>query len=248
VNAKTLDLSTFDGKLLDGLVFCGLVYDLFAQIQKGPDVVERLRLRKTKIDKRLIEELLPLARYVQTRYREGRRIKVRWLSGSQPYDAILWSSGGLVTHGMVPRRVLVEITGSMHPNEYLARQLLHKQGGSFGVKGISRDNETGVVKSEPHVHKNDEIMVDLAEQIIERLKDKGEKGYPASTVLVMQCFANSLTLESEWNDAVQRVKNAGLGIPFREVFLVEPVADNMATLYGNAKRRLASRRAGHRTT
>src|ERR1019366_7780432 len=92
---QPLGLSTFDDQLLDGLEFCRKVYDLFDQVQNGPDGIAKLRLRPSKNEKRLVEELIPIARYVQARYREGRRIKVRWLSGSQPYDAILWSSGGL---------------------------------------------------------------------------------------------------------------------------------------------------------
>lgn len=229
---KRVDLATFDGQLLDGLDFCKCVYDLFDSIQKQPDGVVRLRLRKTKTEKRLIEELTPIARYIQARYREGRRIKVRWFSGSQPYDAILWSNGGLVTHRMAPRRVLVEVTGSMHENDYLARRLLHERGGSFGVKGIARDRRTGVVTSVPHVRTNDEIPDDLAQQIIDRLNSKASKRYPRNTVLIMQCFANTLTLLWEWNDAIRRVQGAAPHIPFREVFLIENVASHTATLYG----------------
>src|SRR5713226_6039519 len=106
---QQLDLSTFDAKLLDGLDFCRKVYDLFDQVESAPDGIAKLRLRSTKIEKRLTEELIPIARYVQARYREGRRIKVRWLSGSQPYDAVLLSSGGLVEHRMAPRRLFVEV-------------------------------------------------------------------------------------------------------------------------------------------
>lgn len=234
-------LSTIDDVLVDGLAFCGLVYDLFDSIRKRPDGIERLRLRRSKTEKRLIEELLPLARYVQARYREGRRIKVRWLSGSQSYDAVLWSSGGLVDHGMAPRRTLVEITGSMHENEYLTRQLLQTQGGSWGVKGITRDSKTNLVTSKPHVHKNDEIMVDLTEQILLRLESKAAKKYPANTVLIMQCFANTLTLESEWKDAVKRVEEANPSIPFRELFLVESVNSYTATVWGTPTRSRRSR-------
>lgn len=74
---EPLNLSTFDGTLLDGLDFCGKVYDLFDWMQGVPDGIGKLRLRPTKNEKRLVEELIPLARYVQARYREGRRIKVR---------------------------------------------------------------------------------------------------------------------------------------------------------------------------
>src|ERR1700688_1572901 len=105
---RQLDLSTFDGQLLDGLEFCHKVCDLFDQLRDEPDGIAKLRLRPTKNEKRLIEELIPIARYVQVRYREGRRIKVRWFSGSQPYDAILWSSGALVEHRVAPRKVFVE--------------------------------------------------------------------------------------------------------------------------------------------
>ena len=90
---KKLDLSTFDGRLLDGLNFCRKVYELFNQSRAGANGIANLRLRPTKLEKRLIEELIPLSRYVQARYREGRRIKIRWLSGSQPYDATLLLSG-----------------------------------------------------------------------------------------------------------------------------------------------------------
>jgi hypothetical protein len=41
---------------------------------------------------------------VQARYREGRRMKVRWFSGAQPYDAILWSSRGWLSMAKLPER------------------------------------------------------------------------------------------------------------------------------------------------
>jgi hypothetical protein len=112
------------------------------------------------------------------------------------------------------------------------------KGGSFGVKGIARHPKTKIVTSEPHVHRNDEIETDLAAQILERLREKAAKNYPWNTVLIMQCFCNSLTLESEWKDAIQRVENARPSIPFREVFLIENVASLTSTLYGDRKRRV----------
>ncbi|MGO9590666.1 MAG: hypothetical protein ACLP3K_11565 [Candidatus Acidiferrales bacterium] len=232
---KQLDLSTFDGQLLDGLDFCRKVYDLFDQVRGGPDGISKLRLRPTKNEKRLIEELIPIARYIQARYREGRRIKVRWFSGSQPYDAILWSSGALVEHRAAPRKLFLEVTTSVHQNEHLARRLLHERGGSFGVKGISRDKETGDIVSKPHVRTNDELATDLAGQILERLKSKRDKHYPSGTVLIVNCVPNSLILDSEWNDAIERVTKAQAHQPFREVFLIETVMSHSTTLYGNRK-------------
>lgn len=234
---QPLGLSTFDDQLLDGLHFCRKVYDLFDQVQNGPDGIAKLRLRPSKNEKRLVEELIPIARYVQARYREGRRINVRWLSGSQPYDAILWSSGGLVKHHMAPKKLLIEVTTAVHQNDHLARRLLHERGGSFGVKGISQDTKTGEIISKPHVHSNDELPTDLADQIIERLKSKSAKPYPPGTVLIVNCFANSLILDSEWDEAIERVKKAQLHRAFREVFLIETVMSHSTTLYGDRKPR-----------
>jgi hypothetical protein len=235
-------LAVLDGRLLNGLDFCRAVYDLFDHIQQGPDGVERLRLRKTLTDKKLTEELIPIARYVQARYQEGRRIRVRWASGNQPYDAVLLSSGNMVTHAGVPRRVLLEVTGSMHPNDYLARQLFHKQGMSWGVRGVSRDLNTGLVTDKPHVHKNNDIENNLASQIVERMKSKAAKNYPWGTVLVMQCFPDTLTLESEWETAVLQVKEALPEIPFREVFLTASYGGFSETLWGGRKRPRKTRR------
>lgn len=170
------DFSAIDGQLLDGLDFSRKVYDVFDQINREPEGKSQLRLRHSKTEKRLVEELLPLARYIQARYQAGRRIKVRWLSGSQQYDAVLWSSGLLVEHGDAPRRVFVEVTTSVHPNDYLRRQLLDQRGGSFGVKGIHREGRA--IVSTPYVFSGGENAKDLSEQILARLSAKAKKGYP----------------------------------------------------------------------
>lgn len=228
-----IDLATIDDHLLDGLDFCRKVYDLFDQICREPEGKSRLRLRKTKAHKRLVEELLPLARYVQARYQAGRRIKVRWLSGSQSYDAVLWSSGSLVEHGDAPRRVFVEITRSVHRNDSDSRRLLDQRGSSFGVRGIHRERKD--IVSEPYVFSGGENAKDLAELILTSLNLKANKAYPTSTVLVVDCVPTiSLLFEDEWKDAIEQVRLAKPSIPFREVFLLDmQAATHTATFYGD---------------
>jgi len=224
------NFSAIDDRLLDGLEFCGKVYDLFEQILGLPDGKRRLRLRKTTTEKRLVEELLPLARYVQTRYQAGRRIKVRWFGGSQPYDAIIWSSGSLVHRGVAPRKVFLEITTAVHPNDHLLRKRLDEHGGSFGVKGIRREGKETV--SEPHVFSGGENASDLAQQIMRCLDRKAEKKYPPSTVLVINCVPNCMVFEDEWTSAVEHVRMS-TSITFREVFLLDLQGSHSATLYRN---------------
>jgi len=226
------DLSTFDGKLLDGLNFCRRVYEFFNQTRTGADGIAKLRLRPTKNEKRLIEELIPLARYVQARYREGRCIKVRWFSGSQPYDAILLVSGTFLDMGYHPRKIAVEITMSVHRNDYLTRELLHQQGHSFGVTAIARDKKTRAIVSTPYVVTNDERVTELAAQIINRLKAKAVKNYLPDTVLIVYCVLNGIILQDEWDEAVKRVAEAEVHHAFKEVFLIDTgPASYSATLY-----------------
>ena len=232
---KEYTLSTFDGKLFDGLTFCRKVYDFFDQIRAEPDGISKLRVRSRR-EKKLIEELIPVARYVQERYRLGRRIKVRWFSGSQPFDARSLSSGVLVQHGMAPKKLQIEVTLAVHQNDYLRRKLLNEQGGTFGVKGISKD-KNGVIRSEPHVYKGNERIVDLADQILGALRKKSAKNYPRGTVLIVDCVADGLIDDAEWTAAVQEVEKAQVHEAFREVFLFDLVASHSATLYGKKKLR-----------
>ena len=89
-------LADFDNHLMNGLDFCKKAYGLFEQIRRSSNGIERLRLRKGKLEKKLVEELLPIARYIQARYSHGRHMKVLWKDGTQNYDARLLSTGALV--------------------------------------------------------------------------------------------------------------------------------------------------------
>jgi hypothetical protein len=172
-------------------------------VRGGADGIAKLRLRPTKNEKRLIEELTPIAHYVQARCREGRRIKVRWFSGSQPYDATLWSSGAFVKLRMAPRKLSLR---SQRPfiKTSTSRVGCSTSGGErIAEKGILRNKKTGDIVSRPHVHTPDELATDLAGQILERLKSKSDKNYSPGTVLVVNCVPNGLILDSEWNDAIE---------------------------------------------
>jgi hypothetical protein len=203
---------------------------MFDQVRSGPDGVTRIRMRPTKDEKRLIEELIPIARYVQARYSAVRRIKVRWQSGSQSYDAVLLSSGPLVTHTSLPRKAFLEVTTAVHQNEYLVRELINHGGASFGVKGTSRDKKTRQVSSEPYVREGDEMVSDLANQIIERLTAKATKKYAPGTILIIECVPNGLVLEDDWMGAIRRVKSAQIRHAFGEVFVFCTHIDHSATL------------------
>jgi hypothetical protein len=149
-----LTLSDFDGRLMDGFLFCKKVYEFFDQVQQAPGGVLRLRRRPSHgAEKKLLEELLPIARYVQQRYRVGLRLKVRCVGGNQQYDAELLCSGGYVDREFVPSRMFLEVTSVMHEKEHLRRELLDTL---FGVGDIRRDPKTKEVISRPRFYDNHE--------------------------------------------------------------------------------------------
>ncbi len=234
---KLLDLKSLDDKLLDGLKFCLKVYDLFDQIRTEPDGLGKIRLLKSKREKRLIEELLPITQYIQARYSVGNRLKVRWFEGSQPYDAIIWTSRPMSKNTNIPRKIFVEVTTAKHKNLHLSRKQLHETGGSFGPKGIRINRKTGVPDSTPHVHTNSELIDDLSSQILRSIGDKAKKAYPPSTVLIVNCDTDTVILENEWNDALKQVEAAGLHKTFRETYITN--GRYSATLWGSPKQRKA---------
>src|SRR5450631_2026315 len=111
---------------------------------------------------------------------------------------ILLSSGALIERRMYLRKLFIEVTTSVHQNEHLARRLLHERGGSFGIKGVSRNKSTGDIVSKPYAYDGSELASDLASQILARLKSKASKNYSPGTVLIINCIPNTLILDSDW--------------------------------------------------
>ena len=227
-----LTLSAFDNRLMSGLEFCRKVYAFSEQIRKSPGGVNRLRIRG-RSEKKLIEELMPIARYVQARYSAGRLLRVRWTLGSQQYDARLLSSGFLAEKDVVPKCQHVEVTKVVHKHDHLLRSLLATQGHAFSVKGISRGRKSKEIVSRPHVYDNREAEDDLSKGILECIASKDAKDYPSGTVLVVQCVPDTLLLHDEWEYVVQKLREADAQHRFYEIFIFE--SRYSATLYGKPR-------------
>lgn len=230
-------LDDFDNHLMNGLDFCKKAYGLFEEIRRGLNGIGRLRLRKGRLEKKLIEELLPIARYIQARYSHGRQIKVRWIDGKQNYDARLLSIGVLVEKRFAPKRQYVEVTTAVHENDHISRRLMNEQGHTFGIKGIQKNPNTGKYVSRPHVYTNNEAQDDLAQKILDRIKAKNRKVYPRRTTLIIQCFLDTLFREDEWEHAIQKVRSRGIEYRFHEIFLFDSNHHYSTTLFGTVRKR-----------
>jgi hypothetical protein len=226
-------ISDIDGELFDGLRFCTLVYQLFESIRQTEEGKSRLRMRTSDTEKKLVEELLPISRYVQLKHGPGRYISVKWLSGDQQYDAELHQSGWFVEQGRYPQKSYIEVTCVMHPNDYLMRELLDTKGGGFSVYTVRREKKTREISSEPHVWSNFGFVDAFVPLIVEGIKRKSEKGYPAGTVLIVACSMNFPYLPDEWSTLIGKVRDSLPNHSFSEIFLHDPVGDHVHSFYGS---------------
>ncbi|CAI8875196.1 GAF domain-containing protein [Pseudomonas jessenii] len=218
-----------DGQLLDGLFFCAKAYALLEILRAEPGGVERLQLRKARDEKRLLDEILPICRYVQTYYKPGRYISVRWLNGSQSYDAEIVQSGDYVTHGYYAQNAFLETTSAMHPNEHWAWTLLNQGITTYAPEGIDAQRGTPLT-SEPVVFTNSEHVLGFAPIVVSSIRKKMKILYPENTSLVVQCHLNNLYIPSEWQLLVSEVEREIAATPFREVLLVDSLTQHATPL------------------
>ena len=222
-------LAPLDGVLLDGLAFCAAAYRLFEEIRSLPDGVSRLR-KRSRVEKRLIEELLPISAYVQSNYRPGRYLSIRWQSGNQQCDAELMQEGEYVRQGYFPALGFIEAVSVVHPNEHLMRELLESKGSAFGLEGIRRVTG-GEIVSEPVSYSIGEVVSSYAALVLQEVSAKGAKAYPPNTVLVVQCFLNTLYMPNEWQSLMAQVSASMPHHPFSAVFFCESLGQYTHTVY-----------------
>lgn len=212
-------LAQFDNQVLDGLEFCSKAYDLLEQIRNSPDGPSRLR-KLARQDKKLVEEILPICKYVQESYRPGRRISIRWLNGSQPFDAEMIQRGAFVNENYHPPQCYIEVTTSVHPNEHLIREVLDKTGVAYGPEGAKRLKNGDAISSVTS-HKNRDFIPKDAALLLKELNKKAVKTYPLNTTLIIVCKLHLPYTPDEWDQLMKLVYSQMPENAFREIFITD---------------------------
>ncbi len=228
-----LDLSEFDGVLMEGLTFCTKTYDLFEKIRALPDGPSRLRMRPTDVEKKLLEELMPIAKYVQDNHRPGRYFSVERHGGNQGFDARVVQRGSYVCENYFPADSYIEVTCAVHENDHLMRERLETEGGAFGMEGLRRVKIEGVrsVVSEVVGYTNQGFIDKFMGITIQAIENKRSKSYPDNTTLIVQCRLNTLYLRHEWELLIARLSESVKVAPFREIYLYDPTNHFSHTLF-----------------
>ena len=228
-----LTLSEFDGVLLEGLTFCTKTYDLFEKIRALPDGTSRLRMRPTEVEKKLLEELMPIAKYVQDNHRPGRYFSVEWHGGNQGFDAKVFQRGSYVCENYFPAESYFEITCAVHENDHLMKERLDTEGSAFGIEGLSRVKVNGVksVASEVVGYTNLDFIDKFLAIVVQAIENKRSKTYPTNTTLIVQCRLNTAYLRHEWDLLMTRLAATINVAPFREIYLYDPTAHYSHALF-----------------
>jgi hypothetical protein len=201
-------LDRLDGVLQDGLEFCLAAYDAFESMSAKEGGIEELRLLGSPQAKRLREEVLPIAAFIQARYRAGARLQIRWLSVNQPYDAQLFYRGAVVEALNIPSEQHLEVVTAVQATEYLVRKKINDTGGAFSARGTSRDARTGDIVSLPVATDPAETAELFVSLILDRISRKASGAYPADTALLVNCDLGEVVLEDEWRETADLVRHS----------------------------------------
>ncbi|MBO9685350.1 MAG: hypothetical protein J7598_01945 [Mitsuaria chitosanitabida] len=220
MNPSTL-LDPLHDAELDGLDFARTAFRLFDEVYNLADDGNTLRQRKGDVG-RLVEEVLPIARYLLSNYGAGQYIRVRWMRGSQQFDATVTAHGARIDHQVWPTEGALEVTTALHPNSYLMRELLNAKGGCFGLDGLSRLKDSDgskAVSSVPTSHTNSDFVADMAGIVISAVRAKIAKRYPPGTTLIVSVELNNAYSPQEWEQLLRLVREERMEHSFRQVFL-----------------------------
>lgn len=211
--------------MIDGLEFCSKVYSIFEKLRLKEDGSETISLREVSSGKLIIEELLPICRYIQTYYRTGRYISVKWIKGYQTYDAEVVQKGDYIELGYYPENAFLEVTSAMHENEHWTWKLSP----AFAPEGIKKNKDKTRV-CEPVTFANLEHVNNFIPILVNCIEEKAKKNYPENTSLVVQCFLNSLYHNDEWEYLIHKVQEQMKHHPFKEILIYNGLDQKTATI------------------
>jgi len=138
----------------------------------------------------------------------------------------------------IPKRQYLEVTTAVQRTEYLVRERINAEGGSFAARGTRRDSKTKKIISVPVAYEHSAQIAEFAALIHTRVADKASRSYPPATALLVHCDLGVVVLEDEWEEIVQVVRATFKDdrARFQEVVLVHH-GNRVAVVASRARRR-----------
>ena len=210
-------LRQFRNSYLTVPVFVGRAYSAMAAL--GGD---EYRARKPGI-KELVEEVIPLAALLKHLENPELRVRCKYVGGDANHDARLRLSGVPVDQGLFERDYFVEVTSALSPHDYLRREALSRYGAVLGGPKIKRVRKRGTneIVSQAVAQDMDAPLREAITWVKERLRAKGEKGYPQPCILVVNVEPDRPLNIGEWAALAKEVSGSVVREKFKMTFIVE---------------------------
>jgi hypothetical protein len=178
--------------------------------------------------RKLVQEILPLTAFLKHFERPDRRIKCRYFSGNQNYDAKLKLEGADIDKGFFEAAYFVEVTKAEdEAHEHLRREALHLYGSVFEGKDIRKvgSKRKGTYKIESHAVAVDmdydvKEAMELVKKVLEKKYAK-RKPYPSPCLLLVQVETGRPLALTEWCTFVKEIQSAVNREKFRATYIID---------------------------
>ena len=217
-----MDLSDFERRMASK-EFVKIAFDAFLKTRELETGISDLRLRTGDFNKKLVEEILPIAVFIGSFERVGLNVECQYFSGDQSYDARLYCDGLLVEKKSVLNEYYIEVSLACHPKDYLKRQATEQGVPVFGGNQIEKVN--GIISSLPSVRTIDSIISEHFDFINQRIAKKASGSYPDNTYLIVPLFPDTLILWNEWTSIIGKFSSCITAMPFSGIFIYDTVSN-----------------------
>jgi hypothetical protein len=203
---------------------CLPVYEYAEQIDRRIGaLLPRDLIRKSRVAKRLLEELYPLGRLALQFKRPDVDVQVEAYENSGAAD------GKITLSGPYERVFEIQVTFVDSAEEALRRELLWKQGWTPGAGAIARKRNSREIEAEVGFQDVDQPIKDLGQSIVDLAEKKRDRDYGPDAILLVAFNDGFLQGWDAWQAIVSEVRTRGgvqLGC-FDSVYLLNTASNEL---------------------
>ncbi len=216
----------FSKSYLSTAVFVSRAYSAVEKISRND-----FFMRPSNEDKKVIEEIMPIAAFLKHFEIPGRTVKCKYYGGNHIYDAKIRILLSWARKEPLEANYFLEVTTAISKNEHLAREELALTGFTFGDVNIksegSKRKGTYKIVLQATGEDFDAPVTKISELIKKCLDKKSKKQYPPPCILLIQAEPDRLPTIHEWSTIVSNISGSVDRKAFAATFIVDAFRDTV---------------------
>ena len=205
----------FSNSYLSTATFVNRAYATVEQLSTN-----QILRRNGKGVKKLVEEIIPIAAFLKHFEIPGRRVRCKYFSGNQNYDAKIHVQGEDVRLGFIEKEYFLEVTSAVSSYDFLEREALSDNGSVFGGGKIRREKGSRRIISDAVAEDYDAPMIKASEWVVACLIEKAKKIYPQPCILLVQVEPERPLNTREWLTLMENIQSSVNRQAFKGTYLV----------------------------